>query len=87
MATIQIPAELEQSVQQLADRLGFAKEDFVRDAIEQRLAEYDEEPVLTEAQIAHMHESIAQLDRGEALDGEQVLNAWYARVSAKLAAR
>ncbi len=69
---IHIPEELEQSVQQLADRLGFAKDDFVRDAVAQRLAEYEEEPVLTEAQIARMRESIAQLDRGEYVTSEEV---------------
>ena len=79
MAVIHIPDEIDHSVQRLAERLGVAKDDFVRDAVTQRLAEYDEEPELTEAQIARMRESIAQLDRGEGIPGEVVmakLQAW-----------
>ena len=83
---ILIPADLEQSVQQLAGRHGFAKEDFVRDAIEQRLAEYEEEPVLTEAQLARMKESIAQLDRGEYVTSEQV-EAKFSKWRSERAAR
>ncbi|ADW70272.1 ribbon-helix-helix domain-containing protein [Granulicella tundricola] len=83
---INLPAELEQSVDQLAARHGFTKDDFIRDAVEQRVAQYEEEPELTEAQLAHLDEGVAQLRRGEFVPGE-VIEAKLEKLLEELEAR
>ncbi len=73
MATIQIPDELDQMLEQAATRSGCSKEDLLRDAIEARLEEQNAVNLdFTPEQIERMRHSIAQLERGEVVTSEQV---------------
>ncbi len=85
MAAIQIPDTLDRSLQQSADRLGRPKDHLIQDLLQQHIEEHSE-PELTEAQIARMRESIAQLDRGEVVTSEAV-DGWFNDLFKRLAAR
>jgi predicted transcriptional regulator len=73
MAAIQIPDELDVEIQHAADSLGRTKDEFVREAlsvhIEEQIAAQSE---FSEAQIERMKQSLAQLNRGEAVSSEHV---------------
>ncbi len=71
MAAIHIPDALDHSLQRAADELGQPKEALIHDLLQQHVEEYLD-PELTEAQIARMRESIAQLNRGEIVTSEEV---------------
>jgi predicted transcriptional regulator len=84
MANLHISDELDQQLQQTAERLGCSKDALVQEALLSR-ANFEEAP-LTEAEIDRMRHSIAQLDRGEHVTSEQV-DIWFASLFKKLEAR
>ncbi len=84
MTAIQIPDELDRSLQQAAKLLGCPKDDLIREALETIAYRSDSE--LTEGEIAHLNEGVAQLKRGEKIPSEAV-DQWFNELFERLEAR
>jgi plasmid stability protein len=73
MATIQIPDSLEMALEEAAHRAGLSKNELAQEILSAHL-EDESLPLsaLTEAQLARLDESVAQLGRGERISSEQI---------------
>lgn len=84
MANVHISDELDQRLQQTAQRLGCSKDELVAEALWSR-ADCLETP-LSEPDVERMRESMAQLDRGEHVTSEQVdefFRDWFKELEAR----
>jgi predicted transcriptional regulator len=74
MVNLQITEEADAVLETAAKRAGLSKEEFAEEII---LAHMEDESLplsaFTEEQLARFKESIAQLDRGEGIPGEEVM--------------
>ena len=87
MAIIHIPDNLDRSLQQMADRQGQTKEDFIEETLSFYLDERNAKPIeLSDRQIERMRHSIAQLDAGEGVTMEET-QAFFDDWTAELESR
>lgn len=87
MASIEIPEELERRLLTVAREAGKSKDEMAHEILDGRLEELDGSKIIhSPEEIARMKHSLAQLDRGEYITGEEVeemLDSWLAELDAR----
>ena len=87
MPSIEIPEEMDRQLLSVAQEAGKSKDEMAREILGDRLEELDGSKIIhSPEEIERMKHSLAQLDRGEFVTGEEVmakLDRWRAEINAR----
>ena len=87
MPSIEIPEEMDRQLLSVAQEAGKSKDEMAREILGDRLEELDGSKIIhSREEIERMKHSLAQLDRGEFVTGEEVmakLDRWRAEINAR----